>query len=141
VIEAKKKGGALITAELAASYNKPVFAVPGNLNQLYSEGCNKLIRHQKALIYTAIDDLLYHLNWDLKDQKSSHHKIQIDLSSIEKTIIETLENHEGILPIDELAWKSQLQVNDLASQLLTLEFKGLVKSLPGKKYKSLLQNG
>ena len=138
VVEAAKKGGALITADLAHSYNRPVFSVPGNLDQPFSVGCNSLIQQQKALIYTQPEDIFYHLNWDLNFSGSkgkNKRKIAFELSDHEKRIIDALSNHDGVLPIDELAWKSQIQINELASLLLNLEFKGVVKSLPGKKYR------
>ncbi|MBV6646669.1 MAG: DNA-processing protein DprA [Cyclobacteriaceae bacterium] len=134
VVEAAKKGGALITANIAHTYNKPVFAVPGNLNSTYSEGCNELIRNQVSLIYTDVKDLLYHLNWDKALSQEKVSKLPENLSTEENSILQTLQQHHGILPIDELAWKTQVQINQLASSLLSLEFQGLVKSLPGKKY-------
>lgn len=135
VVEAAKKGGALITANIADSYNKPVFAVPGDLSNKYSEGCNFLIRNQKALLYTGVNDLKYHLNWDGKSDASAE---PIDLSSLpetdQKIIRCLLENKSGV-PVDELAWRTQITINQLAGNLLNLEFQGLIKSLPGKKYK------
>ena len=65
VVEAAAKGGALITAHIADSYNRLVFAVPGDVGHTFSEGTNKLIATQRALIYTGIEDLIYHLNWDV----------------------------------------------------------------------------
>lgn len=140
VVEAKAKGGALITAELADSYNKPVFAVPGNLNQVTSEGCNLLIRNQKALIYTGVKDLQYHLNWtsEINHEKTSHQlKPLPELNDNEKTLYQLLVDHPAGIHIDELSWKSEIQINLLSSILLSLEFKGLLKPLPGKKYKAI----
>lgn len=134
VVEAAKKGGALITASIADSYSRPVFAVPGNLNRVYSEGCNNLIKRQQALIYTNIEDLAYYLNWDL--ETNGHEKV-FDLNELmgpERRIAEVLLSNDHILTVDDLAWKSQIQINELASYLLSMEFQGLVKSLPGKKY-------
>ena len=69
VIESKKKGGSIITAEIANLYNKDVFAVPGRVGDICSEGCNSLISKNKANIYTSVADLEYFLNWD-KRKKS-----------------------------------------------------------------------
>ncbi|RED95605.1 DNA-processing protein DprA [Marinoscillum furvescens] len=135
VVEAAKKGGALITANIADSYNKTVFAVPGTLEHTYSEGCNYLIRNQKALIYTGIKDLKYHLNWD---QVNGNAPQAPDLSALpegDRRIMEILQNHPEGIPVDELAWRTQISLNQLASNLLGLEFQGLVKSLPGKRYR------
>ena len=134
VVEAAKKGGALITGNIADSYDRPVFAVPGDLSNKYSEGCNYLIRNQKAYLYTGVEDLKYHLNWDGPEQK----KAELDLtlfSEEEKSILQILQKHSDGLAIDELAWRSQVSVNQLASLLLNLEFNGLVKNMPGKRYR------
>lgn len=135
VVEAASKGGALITANIAYSYNREVFAVPGDLAHQYSEGCNALIRSQKANIYTGIKDLEYLLSWEKGE--SMPKKQVIDLSAYgepEKKIISVLEEFKSGLHLDELSWKTQISVHEAVSHLLTLEFDGLIKSLPGKKY-------
>jgi DNA processing protein len=138
VVEAKAKGGALITAALSDSYNRTVFAVPGNLNQQTSEGCNILIRNQKALIYTGHKDLQYHLGWsEAKDQSTNTDRVLPDLNEQETKVYELLIEKPTGLSIDDLSWQSDIQINLLSSVLLTLEFKGLVKSLPGKKYQGI----
>lgn len=135
VVEAAIKGGALITANIADSYNKPVFAVPGNLEHKYSEGCNYLIRNQKAYIYTGSEDIIYQLNWDLEASEKVQPVRDFDqLDNEERKVCEMLQISPEGLPIDEIAWKCQVSINKLASLLLTLEFQGIVKSLPGKKY-------
>ncbi|MEN7548676.1 DNA-processing protein DprA [Rapidithrix thailandica] len=131
VVEAAKKGGALITAELANSYNREVFAVPGNLTQPYSLGCNYLIKTHKAHLIQSVDDLDYIMNWDL-DAKPPELLVPVHLSEKEKTIIQCLKEKE--LLIDELSFKTQIPMNKLASLLLTMEFEGYVQALPGKKF-------
>ncbi|WP_258104311.1 DNA-processing protein DprA [Marinoscillum sp. MHG1-6] len=134
VVEAAAKGGALITANIADSYNKPVFAVPGDLNNKYSAGCNYLIRNQKACIYTGPEDLVYYLNWDAELGGTQPKAPNYDsLPDSERKICELLQESQS-LPIDELAWKTQITINELASLLLSLEFQGIIKSRPGKKY-------
>ncbi|GAB3645873.1 DNA-processing protein DprA [Echinicola sediminis] len=136
VVEAAKKGGALITAEIAYSYNREVFAVPGNLQNTYSEGCNNLIRSMKASIYTGAKDIQEALSWTKADEEPQITSPQLDLSQFsasEKSILSLLTEFKE-LEIDQLSWQSQLPVSQLASLLLNLEFQGLVKSLPGKKY-------
>ncbi len=135
VVEAARKGGALITANIASSYNKPVFAVPGNLTSTYSTGTNDLIKQQKALIYTGPKDLIYHLNWDETQAPPRTAHIDINLSPEERAIINAIKDRPDGLSVDDLAWKTQIPINQLASLLLTLEFTGLVKMLPGNKYK------
>jgi DNA processing protein len=134
VVEAAEKGGALITAELANGYNKDVFAVPGNVHSQYSKGCNNLIRDNKAILLTSISDLEYYLNWDL--ESSEKEKKSIDLQSLrqeEQVIIRGLLDKPSLI-IDEISWQTQIPVHKLAGILLELEFRGLVHSLPGKKF-------
>lgn len=135
VVEAAAKGGALITANIADSYGRHVFAIPGDVGHTYSEGTNKLIAIQKALIYTGIEDLVYHLNWDLITGKKSETKHVIDLSKEEQVVYDLLVTAESSIDIDSMANRTQIPMNKLASILLQLEFKNVIKSLPGKKYK------
>ncbi len=135
VVEAAAKGGALITAEIAYSYERQLFAVPGNIGNKYSEGCNKLIRNNKANIYSEIAALEYLMGWDA--ETSDVQKPSMDISEFdqsEQPLLQLLQNSEDGMLIDELAWKSQTSINQTASLLLGLEFKGIVKSLPGKRY-------
>ncbi len=137
VVEAAEKGGALITGEIAYSYNREVFAVPGDIDHDYSMGCNKLIARQKANIYSGISDLEYLMNWD-KEQGAEvpHAVMDIDtLAEEDKKVVNVLLQYKDGLPLDELCWKSQVPINQAVSILLGLEFQGWVKSLPGKIYK------
>lgn len=132
VIEAAEKGGALITANIADSYNRLVFAVPGEIGKTYSEGTNHLISTQKALIYTQVEDLVYHLNWDIEDEAPT---LPLpELENEELKIYTILRDAETPLEIDLIALTSNITINRVASTLLSLEFKNLVRSLPGKKY-------
>ena len=139
IVEAAEKGGALITAEIANSYNKDVFAVPGNVNNHFSTGCNKLIKSHKANLITSVKDLEYIMNWEPGESNGSMENLfeDIDFSEEELKIVNLLQELKEDLLIDEISWKSQIPVNQLASVLLNLEFKGVVKSLPGKKFKLL----
>jgi DNA processing protein len=138
VVEAAEKGGALITAEIANTYNKDVFAVPGSLGQVYSEGCNKLIRNNKAVIYTSIKDLEYHMNWSVEEATSeTQRREEMDFSSFsadEQMILSLLKEKNNPVMIDELAIRSSISPSQLASILLTLEFSDMVRSLPGKLF-------
>ena len=139
VVEAAAKGGALITANIAYSYDREVFAVPGDLKNKFSEGCNWLIKSQRANIYTGVSDIEYLLNWEkgAKPEPESKKK-PMGLSSLtkdERVIVKILSEFQEGLHLDELSWKSQLAVNTVISLLLNLEFAGMVKSLPGKKYR------
>ncbi|MFH1319692.1 MAG: DNA-processing protein DprA [Bacteroidota bacterium] len=135
VIESARRGGALITAEIANSYNRDVFAVPGRLNDTYSEGCNWLIKINKAALIESVKDLEYLMGWENK--KSKKHAVQkkmfVDLKPEEKVLIDILKE-DGSLGIDTICLKSQMSTSKVASMLLTLEFSGVVKCLPGKVY-------
>ncbi|MDA0194840.1 MAG: DNA-processing protein DprA [Bacteroidetes bacterium] len=136
VVEAAERGGALITADIANSYNREVFAVPGNINLKGSDGCNNLIRQQKAAIFTSVEDMVKELNWDIAGTESRREESMNlqDLTEQERLIVDILLDSKNGIQIDQLAWKSQLTVNQLAGVLLSLEFSGIIKSLPGKKY-------
>lgn len=136
VVEAAESGGALITAELASSYDRDVFAVPGNLGSKYSEGCNKLIANNSAQIFTNVDELVETLNWN-KEGKVPSTKSKVDLTILTSTQLNLykLLSEKGETHIDTLSWQAQMNMNQLASQLLDMEIKGFVKPLPGKKFK------
>lgn len=137
VVEAAKKGGALITAELANSYDREVAAFPGRIHDTYSEGCNKLIKYNKAHLIESADDILRLMNWEMDNQQNIKKKV-LNLSELdekEREVVHTLLQHDKELSIDLLSIKCQINLNQLASTLLNLEFKGIIKSLPGKRYK------
>ena len=140
VIESAKKGGALITAELAAGYHKEVYAVPGQLGHKYSEGCNALIHQQKAQLYLDPLQLFDELQWGLDSHENElvERKMALNeenFSPEEWIVITALEKAGGESLLDELSWRSQIAVGQLANLLLQLEFKGLVRSLPGKRFR------
>lgn len=135
VVEAAEKGGALITADIANSYDREVLAVPGNLNNTYSKGCNQLIRQNKAHCLTQASDIETLLGWDAPSLISKKTTILENCDPIEKKIVNTLMIYTNGLMIDELSWRSEVPLNKLASILLNLEFRGYINSLPGKIYK------
>ena len=138
VVEAARKGGALITAELALSYDRDVLAIPGNLVSAASEGCNALIRDNKAALYAEPKDLEQLLNWDAALHQSGKFRAAPaysadDFTAQEFALIEVLAAAKE-MQMDELAWKAQLAIHTVASLLLALEFRGVVKALPGKRF-------
>jgi DNA processing protein len=136
VIEAGVKGGALITAEIANSYNRDVFAFPGRVGDEYSEGCNFIVRNNKAQLLTCAADLAYSMGWE----KSSEAKpveqfmLPIDLSRDEQTIFDVLRQNKGPVAIDDLTIKTNMPTSALAMNLLNMEMQGYIRSLPGKVY-------
>lgn len=137
VVEAGIKGGALITAEIANSYNRDVFAYPGRIGDQYSEGCNFLIRNNKASLLTGAADLAYMLGWDKTEDVKPVEQLMlpIDLSAEEQLIFDILLQHKEPLAIDDLTIKANKTTSQLAMNLLNMEIQGYVKSLPGKMYK------
>jgi DNA processing protein len=135
VVEAAEKGGALITAEIANSYNRDVFAVPGRISDKYSEGANRLISSNKAAIVRSAEDLRYMMGWDLKEpaKPAAQRKIFIELTAEEQTITEILAG-AGRLGIDELCIRAKMSMGKVSAALVNLEFEGIVKCLPGKIY-------
>ena len=136
VIESGKKGGSLITAELGNGYNKDVFAIPGRVNDTKSEGCNYLIRNNKAALINSADDFLELMNWKQTPKPSAkkQRELFIELSPDERTIVGILQQKDGT-HIDELYFKSGLSSSAVATALLMLEMQNVVASLPGKVYK------
>lgn len=137
VVEAGLKGGALITAEIANSYNRDVFAFPGRLGDDYSEGCNFLIRNNKAHLLTCVADLAYSMGWERNSElKNTPDQLilPIDLSAGERAIYDIIQQHKTPLAIDDLTIKTNLPTSQLAMTLLDMELQGFIRSLPGKMY-------
>lgn len=135
VVEATAKGGALITADLANSYNKDVYAFPGRTNDLYSEGCNFLIKTHRAALINHAKDLLYYLGWDniLPDRTTLQVQLAINLTKEEQKIVDLLKDVR--LSVDQLSLLSGFNQSKLAMHLLNLEMQGILVGLPGKVYR------
>lgn len=137
VIETGIKGGSMITAELANSYNKDVFAVPGKTTDTKSAGCNYLIKNNKAILFTDGQDVLETMGWQDKNNKSAVRKqkqLFIEMTAEEK-IIAGILNEKETVPIDEINMKSGLSSSAVAAAILNLELQNVVLSLPGKQYR------
>ncbi|MDQ8053685.1 MAG: DNA-processing protein DprA [Pedobacter sp.] len=135
VVEASMKGGALITAEIANSYNRDVFAIPGRVTDEYAEGCNFLIKTNRAALINGAKDLIYNLGWDDERPKKNTAQIQLplELSETAQKIVDQLAQQN--LEIDQLVFQTQIPQSKLAMSLLTLEMQGIIIALPGKVYK------
>ena len=136
LIETAIKGGAMITAKLADSYNRDVFALPGRVGDTYSEGCNYLIKNNQATLIENADDIIKQMMWDVELQKPSPKQtlLFVDLSDDEKIIVDVLQK-QALLSIDEIVIQTNLSQTLIAGLLLNLELKGVVKALPGKMFK------
>lgn len=137
VVESGTKGGALITADIANSYNRDVFAVPGRPEDQWSSGCNSLIRNNKAFLAECSDDIEYFLNWKPEKTKPPIQRTLFsDLDESEKVIFELLLK-QGELSIDTICRSLEIPVYKLSSMLLQMEFKGLLKCSPGNMYRAV----
>jgi DNA processing protein len=135
VIESSKKGGSLITAELGNSYNRDVFALPGRITDSQSEGCNALIKQNKAHLLQSFKDLEYIMGWEAKTPKNNKQvQLFIELNPEEQLLFDLLKEQDKT-NIDDLALKAKFPMSKTASILLEMEFNNIVKSLPGKMYK------
>ena len=127
------KGGARITAEIAYSYNKELMALPGRVSDYYSQGCNYLIKEQKAHMITCPEDLIQLMGWDLEAKPSKRIELYEQLSPKQIELIQYIRGKVKI-GIDEMAYELNTDSGSLALQLLELEFLGLLRALPGKCY-------
>jgi DNA processing protein len=133
VIESKKRGGSLITAELANDYNKDVFAFPGNVDQETSEGCNLLIATNKAHLITSGHDFLKIMGWEGIISKTKQVEINFNLEPDEQEVFDVIQQSKKE-NIDVIAYKTQKSIANIAVILLNLEIKGLVKKLGGNVF-------
>lgn len=136
VVESGKRGGAIITAELANSYNRDVFAVPGRVGDEMSAGCHFLIRTNRAALAEKGSDVAFLMGWDEKPvKKRPQAQLFVDLSDDEQHLLSLIRD-KTILGIDELVIASGMPTTKIAAALLKLEFEGLVVSLPGKRFRA-----
>ena len=144
VIESAEKGGSLITANLANDYNRDVFAVPGRTSDKFSQGCNNLIKTQKANLLTGAADIVYILNWDLEGIASNSRN---DKKPVQKQLFVTLENDEqkiydyllksGKEILDIIALECDFPIYKISGILLNMELKGVIRPLPGKLFEAI----
>lgn len=134
VIESRIKGGALITAKLAASYNREVGAMPGRVRDEKSEGCHYLIKKNMAYLIESAADIEELLGWDAQQKHAAQSKLFLQLSQEERTVIDILKQKEA-MHIDELRLRCNHNYSHLASVLLSLELQGHIKAMSGKRYR------
>lgn len=137
VVESGIKGGALLTAEIAVDQDREVFAFPGNISSKQSEGTNELIKRGQAKLITNIDDILSELEVKLKpilkkDYTAKTDVLTLNLSESENKIYSVLDYDP--VHIDTINELTDLTISDCLVNLLTLEFKSLVRQVPGKYF-------
>lgn len=134
VIESAEKGGSLVTADIANSYDREVFAVPGRPKDPQSKGCNNLIKSQNAHLLSSAADLVYILNWDTQSRNSVVQKqLFIELDPNEQPIHDYLREN-GKQQLDTIALHCELPTYKTAGLLLEMELKGAIRPLPGKLF-------
>lgn len=133
VIESGRSGGSMITAEFANSYHRDVLALPGRVGDKMSEGCNALIKSHKAHIVESGEDIARLLGWQEEHNEPKQRTLFIELSDSEQIVVDVLDSAEAS-HIDALARQANLAHGKLSSVLLSLECKGVVKALPGKRF-------
>lgn len=139
VVEADQKSGALITASFANDYNREVFAVPGNIDAIYSRGPNNLIKNHQAHLITSGADIAYIMGWDQSEHPSRPSPIKeamiAQLTLEEQGVMQVLEKSQAAVQLDELSYQIQMPTSQLAAVLLQLELKNIIQCLPGNKFK------
>ena len=137
VVEASEKGGALITAAIAASYQRDVFALPGRLTDTYSRGCNNLIATNRAQLLRTADDIAFQLGWPLigKQMAIAEAEEAAALSPTEQKVIDLLQEHDR-MTLDEVAARLAASLPKAAGLMFNLEMRGLVHTLPGHLYQA-----
>jgi len=133
IIESGEKGGSLVTADIANSYNRDVFAVPGRSSDMFSKGCNNLIKRNQAALMTSAQDLIDLLQWETVSPKSTNPQLNlfVDLTDEEQLIFDFLQE-KGKASLDDIALNLQMPVSQVARLLLQMELNNIVTSLPGK---------
>ncbi|MBC35437.1 MAG: DNA-protecting protein DprA [Bacteroidetes bacterium] len=135
VVESAGKGGALITADIGNSYDRDVFAFPGNVNATYSEGCNFLIKTHRAALVQNAADINYLMGWESEKPKVGiQKKLFVELDEEEKIIIEVLKQHPEV-GVDKMSLLTELPTSKVSAKSMSLEFKGLIHCMPGKVLK------
>lgn len=139
VIESAEKGGAMTTANIAASYNRDVFAVPGRINDQLSTGCNKLIKNNIASLITCLDDLVKAMGWECRAESPKQKELFPELSEDESRIYNFIKEKNEI-HINLIYAALKIPMPQLLSLLVDLEFKGVITSHPGNKYSITFKN-
>jgi DNA processing protein len=136
VVETAVKGGSMITAKLADSYNRDVFAVPGRVDDSKSKGCNYLIQYNKAILLTDAKQLMQVMGWEEKKKENAprQKELFIELSAEEKQVVQLIKEKD-VVHIDEINLKSGLNSSTIAAAILNLELQNIIATLPGKMYK------
>ena len=134
IVESAMKGGSLVTADIAFSYGRDVFAFPGRTTDEFSSGCNRLIQLNKAALISSAKDLVMALCWD-SDAKSSAQPSLFSFSEKPDHPIIRLLQEKGEFHVNQLAIEMEVPIHKLTPVLFELEMEGHIKAFPGGVYK------
>lgn len=136
VIETSHRGGSLVTAGIANSYSRQVFALPGKYNDINSAGCNQLIHDSQAQLLISAQQLITDLNWESPKPQPIQQELFVSLTTEEENILKYLKNN-GKQSMDNLSLGCQTPIYELSNLLFQLELKGAIRPLPGKIFESI----
>ena len=141
VVESKQHGGALITAQMACDYSRPLFAFPGRPQDEAAQGCNFLIKEQKAALIENAQDMVDAMMWGSNNLPRPVQTEMVELSEPltenETRLLNTLREQEDGIQINSLVVETEMPYAEISSLLMMMELKGLVKGLPGGFYRAL----
>jgi DNA processing protein len=134
VVETAESGGSMITVQFAERQGREIFAIPGRPHDVKSIGCNLLFKTERARLAESASDIAQRMQWELHGQaRPIQARLFHDLLPEEATIVDIIRDKPEI-PIDQLSFVAQFAPGALASHILNLEFKGIIRTLPGKRY-------
>ncbi len=133
VVESRLKGGSMITADLAFHYDREVMAFPGRIDDEEYAGCLELIRSNKATMIRSASDIAEVLNWDLEHKNSGQITLRLELTDNEQEIWNVLKE-DSPLHLDKVKAKVSLGIGELATTMLELEIRNIIRTLPGPMY-------
>lgn len=135
VVESANKGGSLVTANIAASYSRDVFALPGRVTDEFSKGCNRLILNNQAAAITCAEDLIRAMRWESKEIPVQGKELELfpQLTAEQQSIVDFLRK-QGDLHINDLANSLNVPIYRLMASLVELDTKGIISTLPGCRY-------
>lgn len=135
VAESASKGGALATARIASGYGRDVFALPGRTSDIYSQGCNRLIRDCVAALAGSAADVAAHMRWSYSEPSSpSAASLFPDISDEEQPVIDLITEH-GEASFSQISARTSLPTAHLRGMLMDLEFRSVIVQLPGGRYR------
>ena len=133
VVESGIRGGAMSTARIAAAYDREVMAVPGRVNDEYSEGTNRLIANTTARLITCADDLIDIMGWPVRETEGRQRSLFVELSAEAKSVTDLIKEHPE-LTVNDICARLGIPYPRLADILLQLEMDNVITAIPGNRF-------